>query len=136
MDESVRARSLLVTGLPENDMAGHIIVTDEGSTRTIVMRRPEKKNALTPEMFLEMSEAINSAQSNPLIRCLILTGRSGVFTAGADVAVFREEAQIKREPPKPRSAGIFGAALINNKKPSIAAGYGVAVGMGRTVVLH
>jgi enoyl-CoA hydratase/carnithine racemase len=31
-------------------MAGHIIVTDEGATRTIVMRRPEKKNALTPEI--------------------------------------------------------------------------------------
>ena len=41
-------------------MAGHIIVTDEGATRIIVMRRPEKKNALTPEMFLAMSEAINS----------------------------------------------------------------------------
>ena len=56
------------------------------------MRRPEKKNALTPEMFLAMSEAINSAQSNPDIRCLILTGRSGVFTAGDDVADFVEEA--------------------------------------------
>src|ERR1700738_2503260 len=76
-------------------MAGHIIVTDEGSTRTIVMRRPEKKNALTPEMFLEMSEAINSAQSNPLIRCLILTGRSGVFTAGDDVSDFLEGDEIK-----------------------------------------
>ena len=57
-------------------MAGHIIVSDEGATRTIVMRRPEKKNALTPEMFLAMGEAINSAQSNPDIRSLTLTGRS------------------------------------------------------------
>ena len=117
-------------------MAGHIIVTDEGSTRTIVMRRPEKKNALTPEMFLEMSEAINSAQSNPLIRCLILTGRSGVFTAGDDVSDFLEEAAIKREASKPRNAVIFVEALINNKKPIIAAVDGVAVGMGVTMVLH
>ena len=63
-------------------MTGHIIVSDEESARTIVMRRPEKKNALNDEMFLAMSDAINSAQSNPDIRCLILTGRSGVFTAG------------------------------------------------------
>ena len=88
-------------------MAGHIIVTDDGSTRTITMRRPEKKNALTPEMFLAMSEAINSAQSNPVIRCLILTGRSGVFTAGDDVSDFVEEAEIKREVSKPRNAVIF-----------------------------
>ena len=51
----------------------------------LTLDRPEKKNALTPEMFLEMREAINSAQSNAAIRCLILTGRSGVFTAGDDV---------------------------------------------------
>ena len=117
-------------------MAGHIIVTDDGSTRTITMRRPEKKNALTPEMFLEMSEAINSAQSNPLIRCLILTGRSGVFTAGDDVSDFLEEAEIKREASKPRNAMVFVEALINNKKPIIAAVDGVAVGMGLTMVLH
>ena len=117
-------------------MAGHIIVSDEGSTRTIVMRRPEKKNALTPEMFLEMSEAINSAQSNPIVRCLILTGRSGVFTAGDDVSDFLEEAEIKREASKPRNAMIFVEALINNKKPIIAAVDGIAVGMGLTMVLH
>src|SRR6516164_3990607 len=54
-----------------NAMAGHIIGSDEGAIRTIVMRRPEKKNALTPEMFIAMGDAINSAQSNPDIRCLI-----------------------------------------------------------------
>jgi enoyl-CoA hydratase/carnithine racemase len=117
-------------------MTGHIIVTDEGATRTIVMRRPEKKNALTPEMFLAMSEAINSAQSNPDIRCLILMGRSGVFTAGDDVEDFVEEATAKREEARPRNALAFVRSLITNKKPIIAAVDGVAVGMGVTMVLH
>jgi enoyl-CoA hydratase/carnithine racemase len=117
-------------------MTGHIIVTDEGATRTIVMRRPEKKNALTPEMFLAMSEAINSAQSNPDIRCLILTGRSGVFTAGDDVEDFVTEAATKREEARPRNALAFVRSLITNKKPIIAAVDGVAVGMGVTMVLH
>jgi enoyl-CoA hydratase/carnithine racemase len=117
-------------------MAGHIIVTDEGATRTIVMRRPEKKNALTPEMFLAMSEAINSAQSNPDIRCLILTGRSGVFTAGDDVSDFVEEATVEREASRPRSSNVFVRSLITNRKPIIAAVDGIAVGMGVTMVLH
>ncbi len=117
-------------------MAGHIIVTDEGATRTIVMRRPEKKNALTPEMFLAMSEAINSAQSNPDIRCLILAGRSGVFTAGDDVGDFVEEATIKREAAQPRNSVAFVRSLITNRKPIIAAVDGIAVGMGVTMVLH
>jgi len=117
-------------------MAGHIIVTDEGATRTIIMRRPEKKNALTPEMFLAMSEAINSAQSNPDIRCLILTGRSGVFTAGDDVEDFVEEASVKREAASPRNSVLFVRSLIANTKPIIAAVDGIAVGMGVTMVLH
>lgn len=117
-------------------MVGHIIVSDEGAARTIVMRRPEKKNALTPEMFLAMSEAINSAQSNPDIRCLILTGRSGVFTAGDDVGDFYKEATTQREEIKPRSSVVFVRSLITNKKPIIAAVDGAAVGMGVTMVLH
>jgi enoyl-CoA hydratase/carnithine racemase len=117
-------------------MAGHIIVSDEGATRTIVMRRPEKKNALTPDMFLGMSEAINSAQHNPDIRCLILTGRSGVFSAGDDVQDFVQEATTKREAARPRNAVAFVRSLITNKKPIIAAVDGVAVGMGVTMVLH
>jgi enoyl-CoA hydratase/carnithine racemase len=60
-------------------MTEHIIVADEESTRTITMRRPEKKNTLTQDMYLAMSDAIDTAQSNPEIRCLILTGRSGVM---------------------------------------------------------
>ena len=117
-------------------MAGHIIVSDEGGTRIIVMRRPEKKNALTPEMFLAMSEAINSAQSNPDVRCLILAGRSGVFTAGDDVGDFVEEATAKRDQARPRNSVAFVRSLITNRKPIIAAVDGIAVGMGVTMVLH
>jgi enoyl-CoA hydratase/carnithine racemase len=117
-------------------MTGHIIVSDEESTRTIVMRRPEKKNALNDEMFRAMSEALNSAQSDPDIRCLILTGRSGVFTAGEDISDFADGSAAKRDEAKPRDAIGFLRALVNNKKPIIAAVDGVAVGIGTTMALH
>ena len=48
-------------------MTEHIVVTDKEATRTITMRRPEKKNTLTQDMYLAMSDAIDSAQSNPAI---------------------------------------------------------------------
>lgn len=117
-------------------MADHIIVSDSEATRTIVMRRPEKKNALTGEMFSAMTEAINSAQSDPAIRCFILTGRSGVFTAGNDLEEFLEEAIAPPDAGKPRAAVRFMKSLVNNKKPIIAAVDGAAVGMGVTMVLH
>ena len=117
-------------------MTEHIIVTDEDSTRTIVMRRPEKKNTLTQEMYLAMSDAIDSAQSNPAIRCLILTGRSGVFTAGNDISDFLQAATSKDDAARPRNAVIFLQALVNNKKPIIAAVDGIAIGIGTTMVFH
>jgi len=115
-------------------MSKHIIVSNEGFTRTIVMRRPEKRNALTREMFVEMSEAIESAQSDPAIRCLILAGRSGVFSAGDDLVEILEDAS--GEPDAGRSRLVFLRSLINNKKPLIAAVDGPAVGTGATMVLH
>jgi enoyl-CoA hydratase/carnithine racemase len=117
-------------------MTEHIIVEDEDSTRTITMRRPEKKNTLTQEMYLTMSDAIDSAQSNPAIRCLILTGRSGVFTAGNDIGDFLQAATEKHEAARPRNAVIFLQSLVNNKKPIIAAVDGIAIGIGTTMVFH
>jgi enoyl-CoA hydratase/carnithine racemase len=117
-------------------MSDHIIVTDEESTRTIAMRRPEKKNTLTQEMYLAMSEAIESAQSNPDIRCLILTGRSGVFTAGNDISDFLQAATAKDDGTRPKDSTIFLQSLVNNKKPIIAAVDGLAIGIGATMVFH
>ncbi len=117
-------------------MTGHIIVTDEDHTRTITMRRPEKKNAITQDMFVALSEAINSAQGNDEIRCLILSGRSGVFTAGDDVSDFLQAASEKYDPARTRNSVAFLQALVNNRKPLIAAVDGPAVGMGTTMVLH
>src|ERR1700745_1484851 len=117
-------------------MTENIIVTDEDSTRTIVMRRPEKKNTLTQEMYLAMSDAIESAQSNPAIRCLILTGRSGVFTAGNDISDFLQAATSKEDRGRPKNAVIFLQSLVNNKKPIIAAVGGIAIGIGTTMGFH
>lgn len=119
--------------MPANE---HIIVSDDGATRTITMRRPEKKNTLTQAMYLAMSDAIDSAQSNPAIRCLILTGRSGVFTAGTDVGDYLEAATADAATTKPRNSVVFLQSLVNNRKPIVAAVDGIAVGIGTTIVFH
>jgi enoyl-CoA hydratase/carnithine racemase len=117
-------------------MNEHVIVTDEGATRTIIMRRPEKKNTLTQEMYLAMSDAIDSAQANPKIRCLILTGRSGVFTAGNDIGDYLKAATERADMARPRNSVIFLQSLVNNRKPIIAAVDGIAIGIGVTIMFH
>jgi enoyl-CoA hydratase/carnithine racemase len=117
-------------------MTEHIIVADEDSTRAITMRRPDKKNTLTQEMYLAMSDAINAAQSDPAIRCLIIAGSSGVFTAGNDIGDFLQAATASEDVARPRNAVIFLQSLVNNQKPIIAAVDGIAIGIGTTMVFH
>ena len=117
-------------------MTGHLIVTDEDATRVLTLRRPEKKNAITHEMYRAMSEAIDTAQHNPAIRCMIITGGSGVFTAGNDLEDFVATATGGQESFGSSDALKFLYSLAHNTKPVIAAVDGIAVGIGTTMLFH
>ena len=117
-------------------MTGHLIVTDEDSTRVITLRRPEKKNAITQEMYREMSDAIDKSQNNPNIRCIIITGGSGVFTAGNDVDDFLKDGTSNTDAPRASNAVKFLYSLAHNVKPIVAAVDGVAIGIGTTMLFH
>jgi enoyl-CoA hydratase/carnithine racemase len=117
-------------------MPGHIIVTDEGATRVITLRRPDKKNAITQSMYRDMSHAIDTAQNNPAIRCMIITGGSGVFTAGNDVDDFLKEGTAEEGAPRASNAVKFLYSLAHNVKPIIASVDGVAIGIGTTMLFH
>ena len=117
-------------------MTGHLIVTDEEATRVITLRRPEKKNAITQDMYREMSDAIDKSQNNPNIRCIIITGGSGVFTAGNDLEDFLKDGTSNTDAPRPSNAAKFLYSLAHNVKPIIAAVDGVAIGIGTTMLFH
>jgi len=117
-------------------MTDHLIVTDEEATRVITLRRPQKKNALTQDMYRAMSEAIEGAQGNPAIRCFIITGGSGVFTAGNDLDDFLKDGTASGDRPRESQAIKFLHALANNTKPIVAAVDGIAIGIGTTMLFH
>ena len=127
-----RCRLLLGTNL----MTGHLIVSDEDATRVITLRRPEKKNAITQDMYRAMSDAIDKAQNNPDIRCIIITGGSGVFTAGNDLEDFLKDGTSNTDAPRASNATKFLYSLAHNVKPIIAAVDGVAIGIGTTMLFH
>jgi enoyl-CoA hydratase/carnithine racemase len=117
-------------------MTGHLIVTDEDAMRVITLRRPEKKNAITQEMYRLMSDAIDKAQNNPNIRCIVITGGSGVFTAGNDLEDFLKEGTDNPDTPRSSNAAKFLYSLAHNVKPIIAAVDGIAIGIGTTMLFH
>jgi len=117
-------------------MSGHLAVADEDATRVITLRRPEKKNALTQEMYRALSEAIESAQDNPAIRCLMITGSAGVFTSGNDLDDFLKAGLDASGKPRASTATQFLYALARNTKPLVAAVDGLAIGIGTTLLFH
>jgi enoyl-CoA hydratase/carnithine racemase len=117
-------------------MTGHLIVTDEDATRVITLRRPEKKNAITQEMYRAMSDAIDTAQTDPAIRCIIMSGGSGVFTAGNDLEDFLKDGTSNTDAQRASNAVKFLYSLAHNTKPIVAAVDGIAIGIGTTMLLH
>jgi enoyl-CoA hydratase/carnithine racemase len=115
-------------------MSEHVIVTDEAGIRTIRMYRPEKKNALTLSMYEAITVALESANTNESVRCVLIGGVPGAFTAGNDLADFLAAAQGTGR--LNRVTLRFLPSIVNCRKPMVAAVSGVAVGVGTTMLLH
>jgi enoyl-CoA hydratase/carnithine racemase len=117
-------------------MTGHVTVTDEDAVRVIRLSRPDKKNAITQDMYRDMSAAIDGAQGNTAIRCLVLAGESGVFTAGNDLEDFLKDGTSNTDTLRASNAIKFLHSLAHNAKPIVAAVDGIAIGIGTTMLLH
>lgn len=109
------------------------IALDEG-VLILTFNRPDKKNAISNEMYRVLSEAVEAAQDDPDIRVILFQGDGGVFTAGNDLSDFAAVSTGKTDGAR------FGSRFIRNlstsKKPMVGAVTGLAVGIGVTMLLH
>lgn len=103
----------------------------EGRVLSIIMNRADKKNALTHEMYGAMADALQLAEDDAQIRCVIITGEGDTFTAGNDLGDFAAGLP-EGKPPVAR----FLESILNCDKPVMAAVNGPAVGVGLTMLLH
>lgn len=112
-------------------MSEHISVTSQDRILTIRMQRPEKKNALTREMYLSMNQALQQADAESSVRVILITGTQDCFTAGNDLVDF-----ANARPGEASPAILYLQTLAATKKPIVAAVSGFAVGIGTTMLLH
>jgi enoyl-CoA hydratase/carnithine racemase len=73
-----------------------IIYEQEGYCATIKLNRPDKRNALTTEMFLEIFDALDRAEEESTVRVVVLTGQIGAIQVKtlrriADIAMPTDE---------------------------------------------
>ena len=98
----------------------------------IEMARPEKKNALTQEMYGAMADALAAADGDPQVRVALIHGARDCFTAGNDLKDFLNRPPQSEANPTPR----FLRGIATFGKPLVAAVNGAAVGIGTTMLLH
>lgn len=98
----------------------------------VEIRRPDKKNALTAQMYDALADAIERADADAQVRAVLIHGQADCFTAGNDLRDFLEN------PPSGEDSGAFRflRALRVAAKPLVAAVAGPAVGIGTTLLLH
>jgi enoyl-CoA hydratase/carnithine racemase len=100
----------------------------------VTISRPDKKNALTNDMYGALADAVSRANDDDEIRVLLIQADGDMFTAGNDLSEFA--AQGSGNGPKERHVARFLRALANATVPIVAAAQGKAVGVGTTMLLH
>jgi 2-(1,2-epoxy-1,2-dihydrophenyl)acetyl-CoA isomerase len=66
------------------------------SVATIILNRPERRNALTQEMLTELYDAFSRAGADSTIRAILLTGAGKSFCAGQDLGAIQGDVGPER----------------------------------------
>jgi len=105
-----------------------LIVDVEDHICLIKLNRPDALNALNRQLLDELAKALNAAEGNDKVRCIVLTGSDKAFAAGADVKEMADKTFVDVI-----SDDLFAKddrAIRRIRKPIIAAVAGYCLGGG------
>jgi enoyl-CoA hydratase len=102
-----------------------VIVEIDDGVMTVMINRPEVRNAIDRDVSYGVCAAIDELDHRPDLRVGILTGMGGTFCSGLDLAAFVTGAQIRV-----KGRGLLGMSFTPPEKPVIAAVEGYALAGG------
>jgi methylglutaconyl-CoA hydratase len=108
-----------------------ILVSENEGIRTITFNRPARRNALTPEMQLELIVAMDEAAAGSA-RVVVLRGTGEAFCSGLDLSALQgmnDKSAADHRADAERIAKLF-RTLYEMPKPTIAAVHGAAIAGG------
>jgi methylglutaconyl-CoA hydratase len=108
-----------------------ILVTEEDGVRRITLNRPERRNAMTPEMLVELIRAMEEAASSDC-RVVVFAGAGEGFCAGLDLSSLQrinDKSAAEHTADAERVVRLF-RTLYELPKPTIAVVHGAAIAGG------
>src|SRR5437879_6161300 len=118
--------------LPGGSMADRVLVEASGPVTTVIINRPEVRNAVDGPTAAALAEAFRTFDADETTSVAVLTGAGGTFCAGADLKAVGSERGNRVEPT---GDGPMGPTRMRLSKPVIAAVSGHAVAGGLELAL-
>ncbi len=99
----------------------------------VTLRRPEKRNALSIELRLELADAFRSLSDDEGVGCVVLTGAGSVFCSGMDTSQFGGDRAHRRRLVETSTLAF--QAVGDCRRPVVAAVNGPALAGGFALAL-
>lgn len=104
---------------------------DGDGVATVLMNRPQKRNAFTLDMYREFGRVMRELEADDAVRCVVLRGAGGAFCAGSDIGGFADERDGAAQAAEYAAFTLsMTGALKNLRHPTVACIEGVCVGEG------
>ncbi len=118
-------------------MGGRVHALKDAAIGSIVFDHPERRNAISAQMWLEIPDAVATLADDPEIRVVVLRGAGEVaFVSGADISEFESRRSGGDGAAEyDRVSGHAFGALVNLEKPLLALIHGFCVGGGLALAL-
>ncbi len=110
--------------------ASPILTRTDGPVRTIIINRPDKRNAVDRPTATALRAAFEAFEADEEARVAVLAGAGGTFCAGADLAALGDPERRNEVEPQGTGPGPMGPSRMMLSKPVIAAVSGHAVAGG------
>ncbi|CAM5780752.1 oxepin-CoA hydrolase, alternative type [Castellaniella caeni] len=118
-------------------MSERLVSRREGAVQVLVNHNPQARNALSPEFYSALREALTVAAADPEVGAVVLVGAQGYFCAGGDLNQLAKRRELTESQRRERIEALHETvrAIRRCPKPVLAAVEGGAAGAGVSLAL-